>query len=62
MDIYKGKGNHSVQELEELIEQREEKINLIKRNIESYSYWLDRYGVNQMRLQKQQFKTLTENL
>lgn len=62
MTHYKGKGEHSVKELEKIIEEQQEKLYQINIAMQGYEYWLNRYGSNQMKTQKQAFKNLKEKL
>lgn len=50
----------TVAELEAEIKQKDMQIKNMQSAIESYQYWLDRYGVNQMTLQKQAFQQVVK--
>lgn len=62
MEHYKGKGEHSVKQLEKIVEDQLEKIYQIKIHMQSYEYWLTHYSNNQMTTQKQAWNNLKEKL
>jgi hypothetical protein len=59
---YRGKGEHSVKQLEEIIESQEEKLRKIQLAMQSYQEWLNHYGGHHLKNQRQAWELLKEKI
>lgn len=62
MTPYKGKGEHSLMQLEKMIEERELHIHQVRTSFQSFEYWLTRWYPLSMTTQKQAFKSLKDRI